>query len=361
MGCIVTKKGEVTPAQESVPATAQDIMNLFVGNFDGQDYESAEKIAKLRLSMDAIKHIYDIFNTMNVSKNGSIDCAIFCTFFKVERTKFTERCFQIFDKDSSSSVDFCEFILGIWNYCTFTMNSLIIFAFNFHDLDGSGELTMEEIKELITEVYGNENFEKNEELQQEITDADENNDGKLSLDEFKQWVVKTPVILYPAFHMQQVLRRKVLGSKFWHGKRDQRVVWGNRAGKGLTIYDIIGDDETIVKQMSNSREAFANQMQNWNKRNPKSNITNKKDKFGRRKKRTTVAMVPAQMKPIVVPPQIIEQQKEETSLTSISETSNDGDIDVVKELEKLDEEIEENNKILSKDKELKKIEYEMDL
>ena len=69
MGCIVTKKGEVTPAQESVPATAQDIMNLFVGNFDGQDYESAEKITKLRLSMDAIKHIYDIDTYMITNYN----------------------------------------------------------------------------------------------------------------------------------------------------------------------------------------------------------------------------------------------------------------------------------------------------
>ena len=359
MGCIVTKKDDVTPAQESLPATAQDIMNLFVGNFEGQNYESAEKIGKLRLSMDAIKHIYDIFNTMNVSKNGSIDCDIFCSFFKVEKTKFTERCFQIFDKNSSSDVEFCEFILAIWNYCTFTMNSLILFAFNFYDLDGSGELTMEEIKDLIAEVYGYENFEKNEELQQEIMDADENSDGKISFDEFKQWVVKTPVILYPAFRMQQVLRRKVLGNKFWHSKRDQRVVWENRAGKGLTIYDILGDDGTIIKQMSNSQEAFANQMQNWHKRNPKSNLTNKKDEFGRRKKRTTVAMVPAQMKPSVVSPQITEQQEEETSLTSISETRNDGD--VAKELEKLDEEIDKNNKILSKDKELKKIEDEMDL
>ena len=381
MGCIIARKANVLPAEDDPPATTQDIMDLFAGsaNTKGQDYESAEKIAKLQLSIDEVKHILDIFNTINITNESYIDIEIFCQFFKVEKSQFAKRCFKMIDQDSSGNIDFSEFILSIWNYCTFDMGSLILFGFNFYDLDGSGALTMAEIKELIKEVYGTNDYETNEELQQEIQEADENNDGKLSFDEFKQWVIKSPIVLYPAFHMQQVLRRKVLGNKFWQRKRDQRIVWGNRAGKGLTIYDIIGDDEMIVTQMSNSKESFAKQMENWNSKNPNSNLTGgKKDKSGKRRKRTTMALVPDQMKNATLQHSQQQQQRQVGNMMAPitededddNENNNNNDMDddintknknITKELEKLDEEIEKNDKILSKDEALKKVEEEMDL
>ncbi len=69
MGCIIAKKANVLPVEDDPPATTQDIMDLFAGsaNTKGQDYESAEKIAKLQLSIDEVKHILDIFNTINIT------------------------------------------------------------------------------------------------------------------------------------------------------------------------------------------------------------------------------------------------------------------------------------------------------
>merc|ERR1711991_311160 len=145
----------------------------------------------------------------------------------------------------------------------------------------------------------------------------------------------------------------------------------------LTIYDIIGDDEMIVTQMSNSKESFAKQMENWNSKNPNSNLTGgKKDKSGKRRKRTTMALVPDQMKNATLQhSQQILQKQAGNMMAPITEdedddneNNNDKDDDITtknknitKELEKLDEEIEKNDKILSKDEALKKVEEEMDL
>ena len=45
-------------------------------------------------------------------------------FLDVERTRFTKRIFSIFDDDKSGQIDFREFVLSIWNYCTLGKSSL---------------------------------------------------------------------------------------------------------------------------------------------------------------------------------------------------------------------------------------------
>ena len=136
------------------------------------------------------------------------------------------------------------------------------------------------------------------------------------------------------------------------GKRNeiQRIVWGNRSGKVLTLYDLLGDDEEVITQITDSKVAFANQMKNWSEKNPNSNITNKRDKAGRRKKRTTVALVPDKMKANFQAP------GQNNALEPIGEDRN-----FTEELQQIDEEMEQVGEALSKDKELKKIEEEMDL
>ena len=50
-------------------------------------------------------------------------------FLDLEKTRFTRRIFSIFDEDGSGLIDFREFVLSLWNYCTLTKASLTMFAF----------------------------------------------------------------------------------------------------------------------------------------------------------------------------------------------------------------------------------------
>ena len=42
----------------------------------------------------------------------------FLMFLNIPRTPWTRRVFEIFDTDRSGELDFKEWVLGMWNYCT---------------------------------------------------------------------------------------------------------------------------------------------------------------------------------------------------------------------------------------------------
>ncbi len=52
-----------------------------------------------------------------------------------ERSKFTVRAFSLFDSDGSGELDFREFVISIWNYCSIDKTGLIEFAFALYDMD----------------------------------------------------------------------------------------------------------------------------------------------------------------------------------------------------------------------------------
>ena len=95
MGCVIGKsKDKVNPGtlgDDDSPATTQDIMNLFSGNKEGQDYANAEKISKLQFSKSEVKHIYDVFNTVDMKGSSVLDIDTFCSFFKVEQESFCRK------------------------------------------------------------------------------------------------------------------------------------------------------------------------------------------------------------------------------------------------------------------------------
>ena len=50
--------------------------------------------------------------------------------------------FHVYFPLCSGEIDFREFVICVWNYCTFSLKSLCQFAFSLFDLDGSGVLDM---------------------------------------------------------------------------------------------------------------------------------------------------------------------------------------------------------------------------
>ena len=59
-------------------------------------------------------------------------------YFQMNYTDFSHRVFALLDTDGSGEIDFREFVIATWNYCTFTHRALAVFAFNLFDLDNSG-------------------------------------------------------------------------------------------------------------------------------------------------------------------------------------------------------------------------------
>jgi Ca2+-binding EF-hand superfamily protein len=78
----------------------------------------------LQLKRKEIGKLYRIFRTADVDNSGTIGLPELLGLMDVERTPFSERVFSIFDEDGSGEIDFREFVLSLWNYCTLSAATL---------------------------------------------------------------------------------------------------------------------------------------------------------------------------------------------------------------------------------------------
>lgn len=82
------------------------------------------QFSAMQLSKREIKTLWNIFTKIDFDGSGSIGLAELLAHIDLDRTRFTEKIFSIFDEDKSGEVDFREFVLSLWNYCTLTKATL---------------------------------------------------------------------------------------------------------------------------------------------------------------------------------------------------------------------------------------------
>ena len=78
--------------------------------------------------------------------SGVVDLDEFFEYLCEEKTPFAEQLFTLIDENASGELDFNEFLVGLWNICTFEKDSLLRFAFDLVDKDGSGYIDMDEME-----------------------------------------------------------------------------------------------------------------------------------------------------------------------------------------------------------------------
>jgi len=64
---------------------------------------------------------------------GRIDLHELLDYVELPNSSFARRTFKIFDDDNSGSIDFREFVLTLWNFCSCSDSSLRMFAFDLYD------------------------------------------------------------------------------------------------------------------------------------------------------------------------------------------------------------------------------------
>lgn len=115
----------------------------------------------MKMSTADIRSLFYSFREVDMDGSGSIGLAELLAFVDLPRTKFTEKIFSIFDEDKSGEVDFKEFVLALWNYCTLTSATLDNFAFDLYDTDGGGFLNPAEVLAMIEDIFGKNDMKTN--------------------------------------------------------------------------------------------------------------------------------------------------------------------------------------------------------
>lgn len=151
---------------------------------------------------------------------------------------------------SGGRIEFHEFVLSLWNYCTLDKNALVCFAFTLYDTDGSGSIEILEVEMMLREVYG-KSYDKNgnaaavmravkewkgvpmnaaERAKAETAKAQRVAAGLpappsigITLAEFRDFVRTHAALMWPAFQMQLALKDHIMTAAFWEVRVCARV------------------------------------------------------------------------------------------------------------------------------------------
>ena len=139
--------------------------------------------------------------------SGCISTDEFFAFISMEATPFAKKLFNLIDQNESGEIDFNEFLVGLWNVCTFDDESLLRFAFNLIDKDGSGYVDKDEVEQCVKDVHGTRYDRRlTAHIKKVLKKYDKNKDGQFSFDEFKSCHKELPLLFMPAFSMKNVMQ-----------------------------------------------------------------------------------------------------------------------------------------------------------
>ncbi|XP_030377157.1 NADPH oxidase 5 isoform X2 [Scaptodrosophila lebanonensis] len=108
---------------------------------------------------------------------------------------FTERVFQIFDKDNSGSISLQEFIDAIHQFSGQSADDKIRFLFKVYDIDGDGLIQHKELHDVIRHCIMENGMEFSEDQIEDLTtamfeDADPHNSGEITYEALKNQLNK---------------------------------------------------------------------------------------------------------------------------------------------------------------------------
>lgn len=78
----------------------------------------------MKLTREEVLQMLEIYNKVDRDKSGNIDVVELLTLLDIERTRFTEKIFCAFDKDHTGQIDFYEFAVSVWKFCTLANGSI---------------------------------------------------------------------------------------------------------------------------------------------------------------------------------------------------------------------------------------------
>ena len=91
---------------------------------------------------------------MDIDKdeNDFIDRDEFYYWLILPRTEFTDRVFTILDTSRTGEINFKEFVMCVYNYCSFDYRSLTKFAFSLLDIEENKILEKSDIRRLVIDI-----------------------------------------------------------------------------------------------------------------------------------------------------------------------------------------------------------------
>lgn len=225
------------------------------------------------LTHSEVCNLFDVYSDLDVDGSGAIDSEEFLNHFGLDQTRrFAKRLFEFMDDDKSGELDFLEFVVATWNYATLTKEDMPLFIFDLYDEDASNSLDLEEISDILRDLMS---VAEEGRSKAELRQVKKNNEAhlktsldmvrdylgaeravtSLTRDEFFGLANDNSHLLQPATVLQQALRQKVVGLKFWREQIDHRNKHddGSKLGK---LRDLSGKVAAKAKKAEKDKDQY---------------------------------------------------------------------------------------------------------
>ncbi|KAH1089657.1 hypothetical protein J1N35_016914 [Gossypium stocksii] len=169
--------------------------------------ENPVKLAsQTAFSVSEVEALFELFKIISSSliDDGLISKEEFrLALFHNNKKKniFTDRIFDLFDANKKGVIDFADFVraLNVFHPNT-SHEDKINFSFRLYDMDGTGFIERQEVKEMLIALLSECEMKLSEEIIEAIldktfVDADTNQDGKIDMHEWKSFVSRNPSLL----------------------------------------------------------------------------------------------------------------------------------------------------------------------
>ena len=176
------------------------------------DERTQQTIDMLKMTAKDLGVMWEKFSKYDKDKSGTIDIDEFYKLIGEKRSLFADSIFELIDLDQNNSLDFGEFIQTCGTFCMFGREDVRKFCYYIFDKDKNGYIEQDELTALIDLLHEND-LEIN--CKSAIMKFDTNGDGKIDFGEFTVMDVSYPMLLYPAYRLQESMMEKTLGGKWW--------------------------------------------------------------------------------------------------------------------------------------------------
>merc|ERR1712083_979079 len=181
-----------TTVNEAGAMTALDNLKNFNANTTMKQATFAFIASQLlsKSERDGLAKVFKAFDkdgdgklSMQEVKDGYLD-----HYGKIMSDEEVEQMFNAVDTDKSGFIDYSEFVVAAMNESQLTTNDKLQAAFKMFDKDGSGIISPDEIKEVLS--FGGTNQLSKGTIDAIVKQVDENGDGEISFEEFVDMMKK---------------------------------------------------------------------------------------------------------------------------------------------------------------------------
>lgn len=172
-----------------------------------------------------IMQLHYIFREIDEDDSKTLSIKEFFDYFHFQFiSPMGKRIFSLFDADNSGDLDFGEFAICCWNYCSLNDIRMLKFTFDLYDMDENKVMDVSELQFMMKEAYGSKRRMDNNTLEtlNKFIRKNQTEDVLWKKMEFCHLCVTNRSLFWPLFVLRDEMRRKILGEKFWGAVLKQR-------------------------------------------------------------------------------------------------------------------------------------------